>query len=56
MYWKPVALNVYEIVWLDGVGLAPDQSDNFRISTNEGTLDLSTVLYQGGYIGCDITW
>jgi hypothetical protein len=46
----------YEALWLEGVALAPDQSDNFRLSTGEGSLDLGTAFYQGGYIGFDISW
>jgi len=46
----------YEALWLEGVGLAPDQSNNFRIVTNEGSLDVGSAFYQGGYVGFDLMW
>ena len=50
-----VERSIYD--WLiDGVALAPDQSNNFRLATGEGSLDLGSVFYQGGHVGIDITW
>jgi hypothetical protein len=46
----------YQGLVLDGVGLAPDQSDNYSIFTGSGSLDTSTVFYHGGFIGFDIFW
>lgn len=46
----------YQGLFLDGVGLAPDQNDNFSLFTRSGTLDTSTVTYHGGFIGFDIFW
>jgi hypothetical protein len=45
----------YQALWLEGVGLAPDQVDNFRAATNEGSLDISGTFYQGGYVGFELT-
>ena len=46
----------YQALWLEGVALAPDQNDNFYIATGEGTLDVGSAFYQGGYAGFEITW
>ncbi len=46
----------YQGLFLDGVGLAPDQSDNFSLFTSSGNLDKSSVNYQGGFIGIDLIW
>jgi hypothetical protein len=44
----------YQGLWLDGVGLAPDQSDNYSIFTGSGSLDQTTVSYHGGFVGIDL--
>ena len=44
----------YQGLYLDGVGLAPDQSDNYSIFTASGSLDQSTAFYHGGFIGIDL--
>lgn len=46
----------YEGLFLDGVGIAPDQSDNFSIFTGAGTIDQTTLIYHGGFIGFDLFW
>jgi hypothetical protein len=46
----------YQGLFLDGVGLAPDQSDNFSLFTSSGSLDQSSLFYHGGFIGVDLFW
>ncbi len=43
----------YQGLYLDGVGLAPNQSDNYTLSTGFGSLDESTLYYHGGFLGVD---
>ena len=44
----------YQGILLDGVGLAPDQLDNYNIFTGSGSLDSATVVYHGGFLGIDL--
>ena len=44
----------YQGIYLDGVGLAPDQSDDYSIFTGSGSLDQSTLFYHGGFLGVDV--
>jgi hypothetical protein len=46
----------YQGLYLEGVGLAPDQSDNYSLFTASGSLDSSTLLYHGGFVGIDLFW
>jgi hypothetical protein len=43
----------YSGLWLAGVGLAPDQSDDFDLLTGQGNLDVNRVSYQGGHFGIE---
>jgi hypothetical protein len=44
----------YQGIYLDGIGLAPDQSDNYSIFTGWGQLDQSTLFFHGGFFGVDL--
>lgn len=46
----------YQGLYLDGIGLAPDQSDNYDLFTSSGSMDTSTLLYHGGFVGVDLFW
>lgn len=46
----------YQLFYLDGIGLAPNQSNTFDIFTASGTLDESSLLYHGAFLGFDIFW
>jgi hypothetical protein len=46
----------YQGLFLDGVGLAPDQLDNFSLFTSSGTLDEASIYYHGGFVGVDVFW
>jgi hypothetical protein len=46
----------YQGLFLDGVGLAPDQSNSYSLFTSSGTLDESTIYYHGGFVGVDVFW
>jgi hypothetical protein len=46
----------YHLLWLSGVALAPNQTDNVSFATNLEAVDLGDVLYQGGYAGFDLSW
>jgi len=46
----------YSGLWLANVGLAPDQSNNFNLSTNQGNLDLDGVSFQGGHFGLEVIY
>ncbi len=41
----------YTGLWLDRVGLAADQMDNFDLFGGTGDVDLTTLIYQGGHFG-----
>jgi hypothetical protein len=46
----------YQALWLEGIALAPDQSDSSSFSTNLVTVDIGSAVYQGGFVGTEITW
>ncbi len=46
----------YQGVWLEGVALLFDQYDNFNVTTGNGSLDLGSVYYHGGFAGFELTW
>jgi hypothetical protein len=46
----------YEALWLEGIALAPDQGNDFYIYTGEGSLDVGSAIYQGGYVGLELVW
>ena len=54
-----IAMRVgYQALWLDNVALLPDQFDNFDVFVTpaQGSVDLSTVGYHGGFVGFEATW
>jgi hypothetical protein len=46
----------YQGMWLGGVALAPDQSDDSVIATGLYSYDAGKVSYQGGLLGFELTW
>jgi hypothetical protein len=46
----------YQGLWVEGVALSPNQLDNISFATGRESVDLSGVIYQGGYIGFDLSW
>lgn len=44
----------YQGLFFDGVGLAPDQSNDYSLFTGSGTLDQTTLFYHGGFLGIDL--
>ncbi|MDA1050233.1 MAG: BBP7 family outer membrane beta-barrel protein [Planctomycetota bacterium] len=46
----------YRGLWLDRVGLAADQIDDFSAATGAGNVDLATLIYQGGNVGLEVAW
>ena len=46
----------YQGLWLEGTALLFDQYDNFHYTTGNGSVDLGSVNFQGGYAGFDLTW
>jgi hypothetical protein len=44
----------YQGIFLDGVGLAPNQSRNYDLFTGSGSLVESTLFYHGGFLGVDV--
>ena len=46
----------YQGLWLGGVGLAPDQSDDGSFATDLVAFDSGKVSYQGGLLGFELTW
>ncbi|HJN11519.1 MAG TPA: hypothetical protein QF564_22750 [Pirellulaceae bacterium] len=46
----------YQGLWMEGTALLFDQYDNFLYTTGNGSVDLSNVNFQGGYVGFDVTW
>jgi hypothetical protein len=46
----------YQGLFLDGVGLAPDQSSDYSLFTSSGSMDESSLYYHGGFIGVDLFW
>jgi hypothetical protein len=47
----------YQLLWIDGVALAPDQLDNSNINTQIASLDSSgSLFYHGGFVGLEYIW
>ena len=46
----------YQALWLSGVGKAPDQSVDSSISAGRAVLATGDIIYQGGFLGLEITW
>jgi hypothetical protein len=46
----------YQLLWVDGVGLAADQFSTANIATGTGTIDYSTAFYHGFTIGAEYWW
>lgn len=46
----------YQGLWIEGMALAPNQNNNISFATNLESVDLGGVIYQGGYIGFDLSW
>jgi hypothetical protein len=46
----------YQLLWVDGVGLATDQFGAANIATGTGTIDYSTAFYHGFTIAAECTW
>ena len=46
----------YQGLWLEGVALAPDQTDNGDILLDRLIVDLGTAIYQGGFLGGELTY
>ena len=46
----------YQMFYLDGIGLAPDQSATYSLFAQRGTMDSTDVWYHGGYAGLELFW
>lgn len=46
----------YQGLWMEGIALLYDQYDNFDAVTGNGSVDMGSVNFQGGYLGFDFTW
>jgi hypothetical protein len=46
----------YTGLWMTDTGLVVNQSRQFDILTGTGELELGTLSYQGGHLGCTIAW
>ncbi len=46
----------YQLIYLDGVALAPNQGDDFDLSTGNGSADWSHILYHGLNVGLEIVY
>ncbi|MFC1757501.1 hypothetical protein ACFL2H_01875 [Planctomycetota bacterium] len=46
----------YQMFYLDGVGIAPNQSATYSLFAQRGTMDAGDVWYHGGYVGLEIFW
>jgi hypothetical protein len=46
----------YQMFYLDGVGLAPNQSDNYFLFAQAGAMDDQDVWFHGGYVGLEMFW
>lgn len=47
----------YQLLWFDGVAMAPDQIPVSNVATGVAALDTSkTLLYHGGFMGLELTW
>ena len=46
----------YTGLWLDRVGLASDQLDDFNAVAGTGNVDLTTLIYHGGHVGFEFAW
>lgn len=47
----------YQMLWLDGLAMAPDQIPVSNVATGVATLDTSkSLLYHGGFMGLEVIW
>lgn len=46
----------YQGLWMEGTALLYDQYDNFHYTNGNGSVDLGSVNFQGGFAGFDLTW
>ena len=46
----------YQMFYLNGIGLGPDQSDTYSLFDQSGTLASSDVWFHGGYVGLEMFW
>lgn len=46
----------YQMFYLDGVGLAPNQSDDYFLFVQSGSMDDQDVWFHGGYVGLEMFW
>ena len=46
----------YQGFWIEGLAVAPNQNNNLSFATGLESVDLSGVIYQGGYLGFDLSW
>ena len=46
----------YMAIVADGIALAPDQNDNFELLTGDGSVDLGSPIYHGGYLGLEFSY
>ena len=46
----------YQAMLIDGLAIAPNQNNNLSFATGSQSVDVGSVVYQGGYIGFDLSW
>jgi hypothetical protein len=46
----------YQMLYLNNVGLAPDQVFSYSLFNGQGTLETTNVWYHGAYIGVELFW
>ena len=47
----------YQVIWVDGIALAPDQLDDSDITTGVATLDTSGhPIYHGFVLAAELGW
>ncbi|MCA9215356.1 MAG: hypothetical protein KDB27_19960 [Planctomycetales bacterium] len=46
----------YQMYYLDGIGLSPDQSNTYSLFAQSGSIDTRDVWFHGGYVGLELFW
>lgn len=46
----------YQMFYLDGIGLGPNQSATYSLFSGQGSMDQTDLWYHGAYIGVELFW
>ena len=46
----------YQMFYLDGIGLGPNQSATYSLFSGQGSMDQTDIWYHGAYFGLELFW